>query len=76
MMVKIIVKQNQVFEITTQHVLNPCAVQFQIQQPISMASLSQEMISLIQAITNSLSLNCRLVPEPTTFTGDPLQFMD
>lgn len=52
-MVKIIVKQNQALEITMQHVLNPCAVLFQIQQLISMASLTQEMISLIQAITNS-----------------------
>lgn len=75
-MVKIIVKQNQALEITMQHVLNPCAVLFQIQQPISMASLSQEMISLIQAITNSPSLNCPLVPEPTTFTGDPQQFVE
>lgn len=36
----------------------------------------QESVSLDQAIASSLSMNCLPVPEPTTFSGDPLSFTD
>lgn len=38
--------------------------------------MSQESVSLAQAIASSLSMNCLPVPEPTMFRGDPLQFTD
>ncbi|XP_051281790.1 uncharacterized protein LOC127377717 [Dicentrarchus labrax] len=37
---------------------------------------TQESVSLAQAIASSLSMNRLPVPEPTTFSGDPLRFTD
>ncbi|XP_021324883.3 uncharacterized protein [Danio rerio] len=38
--------------------------------------MPQEEVSLAQAIASSLTLSRLPVPEPTTFTGDPLKFID
>lgn len=56
--------------------LNPDAASFQPHQTAPEVTMSQESVSLAQAIASSLSMNCLPVPEPTTFHGDPLQFTD
>lgn len=51
--------------------LNPQAQSF---QPLT-SPVDQEL-SLVQALTSSLTLNRLPLPEPATFSGDPLKFMD
>lgn len=38
--------------------------------------MTQESVSLAQAIASSLSMNRLPVPEPTTFCGEPLMYTD
>ncbi|KAL1280039.1 hypothetical protein QQF64_014639 [Cirrhinus molitorella] len=56
--------------------LNPQAVPFQPHSSPFEVSVIQEEVSLAQAIASSLTLSRLPVPEPTTFTGDPLKFID
>jgi len=56
--------------------LNPDAASFQPHQAAPEGTMTQESVSLAQAIASSLSMNRLPVPEPTTFSGDPLQFTD
>ncbi|CAI5683011.1 unnamed protein product [Oreochromis niloticus] len=56
--------------------LNPNATSFQPHQAIPEMTMTQESVSLAQAIASSLSMNRLPVPEPATFSGDPLQFTD
>ncbi|XP_026073081.1 uncharacterized protein LOC113052853 [Carassius auratus] len=56
--------------------LNPDAASFQPHQTAPEVTVTQESVSLAQAIASSLSMNRLPVPEPTTFRGDPLQFTD
>ncbi|XP_067276268.1 uncharacterized protein [Pseudorasbora parva] len=56
--------------------LDPQAMPFQPHPTPSKAPVTQEEVSLAQAIASSLTLSRLPVPEPTTFTGDPLKFMD
>ncbi|XP_026059678.1 uncharacterized protein LOC113044182 [Carassius auratus] len=56
--------------------LNPDAASFQPHQTVPEVTVTQESVSLAQAIASSLSMNRLPVPEPTTFRGDPLQFTD
>ncbi|CAI5640766.1 unnamed protein product, partial [Oreochromis niloticus] len=56
--------------------LNPNAASFQPHQAIPEMTMTQESVSLAQAIASSLSMNRLPVPEPATFSGDPLQFTD
>lgn len=53
--------------------LNPDAASF---QPHQAETMTLESVSLAQAIASSLSMNRLPVPEPTKFSGDPLQFTD
>ncbi|KAG1944948.1 hypothetical protein F2P79_014429 [Pimephales promelas] len=55
--------------------LNPQAMPFQPHPAHSEVPVAQE-VSLAQAIASSLTLSRLPVPEPTTFTGDPLRFID
>ena len=55
--------------------LNPQATLFQPHPAHSEAPVAQE-VSLAQAIASALTLNRLPVPEPTTFIGDPLKFID
>ncbi len=47
---------------------------------ISNAMLSSQHLSvkshLAQAVQDSIAINRLLVPEPTVFNGDPIQFVD
>ncbi|XP_054600468.2 uncharacterized protein [Nothobranchius furzeri] len=56
--------------------LNPDAASFQPHQVAPEKTVTQEYVSLAQAIASSLSMNRLPVPEPTTFSGDPLRFTD
>ncbi|XP_039463550.1 uncharacterized protein LOC120436748 isoform X2 [Oreochromis aureus] len=56
--------------------LNPNAASFQPHQAIPEMTMTQESVSLAQAIASSLSMNRLPVPEPASFSGDPLQFTD
>ncbi|XP_039679755.1 uncharacterized protein LOC120573907 [Perca fluviatilis] len=56
--------------------LNPDATSFQSRQAAPEVTMTQESVSLAQAIASSLSMNRLPVPEPTTFSGNPLQFTD
>lgn len=56
--------------------INPNAASFRPQQAAHEVTMTQESVSLAQAIASSLSLNRLPVPEPTTFSGNPLQFTD
>lgn len=56
--------------------LNPDAASFQLHQAAPEVTMTQESVSLAQAIASSLSMNRLPVPKPTTFSGDPLQFTD
>lgn len=56
--------------------LNLDAASFQPHQAASEITMNQESVSLAQAIASSLSMNRLPVPEPTTFSGNPLQFTD
>lgn len=56
--------------------LDPKAVSFQPQQAFPEISTTQDTVSLAQAIASSLSVSRLSPPEPTTFTGDPLKFID
>ncbi|XP_039907300.1 uncharacterized protein LOC120746094 [Simochromis diagramma] len=56
--------------------LNPNAASFQPHKAIPEMTMTQESVSLAQAIASSLSMNRLPVPEPATFSGDPLQFTD
>lgn len=60
----------------TERRLNPDAALFQPHQAASEITMNQESVSLAQAIASSLSMNRLPVPEPTTFSGNPLQFTD
>lgn len=55
--------------------LNPQAMSFQPHPAHSEMPVAQE-VSLAQAIASSLTLSRLPIPEPTTFTGDPLKFID
>ena len=55
--------------------LNPNATSFQPQASRG-SSANQEAVSLAEAIASSLSMNRLPAPEPTTFSGDPMQFVD
>ncbi|KAI2645247.1 Serine/threonine-protein kinase haspin [Labeo rohita] len=54
--------------------LNPQAMPFQPHPAPSKAPVTQEEVSLSQAIASSLTLS--RLPVPTTFTGDLLKFID
>ncbi|XP_070412225.1 uncharacterized protein [Nothobranchius furzeri] len=56
--------------------LNPDAASFQPHQVAPEKTVTQEYVSLAQAIASSLSMNRLPVHEPTTFSGDPLRFTD
>ena len=56
--------------------LNPNAASFQPHQAAPEVTMTQESVSLAQAIASSLSMNRLPVPEPTKFSGDPLRFTD
>lgn len=56
--------------------LNTDVASFQPHQAAPEMTMAQESVSLAQAIASSLSINRLPVPEPTTFSGDPLQFTD
>ncbi|KAJ8009571.1 hypothetical protein DPEC_G00090260 [Dallia pectoralis] len=66
-------ESNDKMEIKPQ--LNPDAASFQPQDAPEV-KMTQESVSLAQAIASSLSINRLPVPEPTTFSGNPLQFVD
>lgn len=63
-------------KLKTEPQLNPDAASFQPHQTVPEMTSTQESASLAQAIASSLSLNRLPVPEPTTFSGDPLRFTD
>ncbi|KAL6475780.1 hypothetical protein MHYP_G00168200 [Metynnis hypsauchen] len=56
--------------------LDPDAASFRPHQAVPEVTMTQESASLAQAIASSLSMNRLPVPEPTTFSGDPLKFTD
>ena len=56
--------------------LNPEATTFKPLQAYPEMPVTQETGSLTQAIISSLSMNRLPAPEPTTFTGEPLKFID
>ncbi|XP_054653604.1 uncharacterized protein LOC129193043 isoform X1 [Dunckerocampus dactyliophorus] len=56
--------------------LNPNAASFHPYQGAPEVTMTQESVSLAQAIASSLSMSRLPVPEPTTFSGDPLRFTD
>ena len=56
--------------------LYPRALPFQSQQRSPEMLRNQEEVSLTQALASSLILNRLPVPEPSTFTGDPLEYFD
>ncbi len=56
--------------------LNPDAASFHPHQAALEVTMTQESVNLAQAIASSLSLNRLPVPEPTMFSGNPLQFTD
>lgn len=60
----------------TEAPLNPDIASFQSRQAASARTLNQESANPAQAIASSLSMNRLPVPEPTTFSGDPLRFTD
>ncbi|XP_065108476.1 uncharacterized protein [Paramisgurnus dabryanus] len=64
------------YRMETKPRLNPDAVSFQPHQVAPEVIMTQESASLAQAIASSLSMNRLPIPEPTTFSGDPLQFTD
>ncbi|KAJ8014563.1 hypothetical protein DPEC_G00041540 [Dallia pectoralis] len=66
-------ESNDKMEIKPQ--LNPDAASFQPQDAPGV-KMTQESVSLAQAIASSLSINRLPVPEPTTFSGNTLQFVD
>lgn len=55
--------------------LNPQVESFH-PQAFQEVKTTQETENLAQVLANSLSINRLPVPEPTTFTGDPLKFID
>lgn len=63
-------------KLKTEPQLNPAATSFQPRHAASEMTMTQESVSLAQAIASSLSMNRLPVPEPTTFSGDPLRFTD
>lgn len=63
-------------KLKTEPQLNPDAASFQPRQAVPEMTLTQESVSLAQAIASSLSMNRLPVPEPTMFSGDPLRFTD
>lgn len=56
--------------------LNPQATPFQPHPAPPEVPTAQEEVSLVQAIASSFTLSRLPVPEQTTFTGDPLKFID
>lgn len=56
--------------------LNPDVTTFQPLQALPAMPLTQETGSLTQAIITSLNMNRLPAPEPPTFTGEPLKFID
>ena len=64
------------YRIQTEPQLNPDAASFRPRQTVPQVTMTQESVSLAQAIASSLSMNRLPVPEPTTFSGDPLKFID
>ena len=56
--------------------LNPDAASFTPPKATPENTMTQESASLAQAIASSLSMSRLPVPEPTTFSGDPLRFTD
>lgn len=62
--------------IQTEPHLNPNAVSFQPHQVAPEMTTTEESVSLAQAIASSLTMNRLPVPEPNTFSGDPLRFTD
>lgn len=56
--------------------LDPSAPSFQPQPAFLAVTAPEETVNLAQAIASSLSINRLPVPEPTTFNGDPMEFVD
>lgn len=56
--------------------LNPEAESFHPHQAPQQAQMTQETASLTQALINSLNISRLPIPEPTTFTVDPIKFID
>lgn len=56
--------------------LNPEAKLFRHPLPHTETPVNRETGSLTQALISSLSMNRLPAPEPTTFTGEPLKFID
>ena len=62
------------YRIETKPRLNPDATSFQPHRAAPEVTMTQEPVSLAQAIASSLSMKRLPIPEPTTFSGDPCKF--
>ncbi|RXN10419.1 hypothetical protein ROHU_030778 [Labeo rohita] len=63
-------------EADIKHQLDPEAESFHPQQTFPEMRNTQESVDVVQALVNSLSISRLPIPEPATFSGDPLKFID